>query len=165
MDLIEMIKENMVEDKCRLTNQGLSEGLDVSLSTIKRRLKVLVDKGDIRIEGGGKTRKITLPTEEKMAHYSFSNEISNIESTDMAQNIDKVIINQVATKGKLPFDGKILKQTFDRIMVEERDKNVDIKPDDLVDLVLDKVLNMFDNEDIIDAEVIRVMEEILKKRF
>lgn len=65
MDLLKIIKENRVDGKCNLTDEGLSKKLSISISTIKRVLKGLVDKGVISIEGGGETRKITISTKEK----------------------------------------------------------------------------------------------------
>lgn len=58
MNLEELIKSNTVEDYCILNNEELSNKLDVSLSTIKRGLNTLKDKGIISIEGNRKARKI-----------------------------------------------------------------------------------------------------------
>ena len=79
--------------------------------------------------------------------------------------------NEDEGKGKgnvnvnLPFNRKILKQTFDRIMVKERDKDVNINSEALTDLVLEKVLRMFEKKDIIDEEVIRLMDIVSNKKY
>jgi biotin operon repressor len=58
MNLLEIIKENLVEDECLLTNNELSERLDVSVSSIKRKLNTLEEEGKIIIKGSGKARKL-----------------------------------------------------------------------------------------------------------
>ena len=62
LQLLQIIKENMVEDKCLLTNKGLCKGLGISLTPMKAHLKGLIDNGDISIQGYGCSRKMIIPT-------------------------------------------------------------------------------------------------------
>ena len=182
----ENILLSMVENiggELTASNKYISKWLGLSVWSTSRLINNLKKRGYINVKlVVNKYRTITLnSTVVKLTRNDFSTEkeedlnpssdTTNTITSKEDNNPVETPKNEDEGKGKgnvnvnLPFNRKILKQTFDRIMVKERDKDVNINSEALTDLVLEKVLRMFEKKDIIDEEVIRLMDIVSNKKY
>ena len=82
-EVLEVIKSNLVDDVCILSNSEISDLLDISMRSVSRHLKSLKDEGVIDTDGQTTDRKIFFKSKEvSIDRYQFNSiEISGSTAT------------------------------------------------------------------------------------